>query len=70
MAIVTSDKSFLKRYHARPTMNESMPDNIICGYCGNPKKQMGRYYFCITCRNIRLKSGKPAGKIPPKIYSK
>ncbi len=68
--IITSSKEILKRYKARPTQAESTPDNIICGYCGKPKKQMGRYWFCVTCRNIKLPSGKSASKISREILLK
>jgi len=64
--IVTSDKSYIYRYHKKPTQEESTPENIYCPYCGKTKKRIGRYWFCPDCRNIKLPSGKPMGKIPKK----
>lgn len=70
--IITNDKKFLTQIgkYCKSTLKESQPDNIICGYCGKPKKQMGRVWFCISCKSARLSSGKPIGKIPAKIYQK
>jgi len=58
--IVTSDKSFLKRYGRN---SKPLNSGEICNYCGQPKRQFGsgknRMDVCgCTSSAIRLPSGK------------
>lgn len=55
--IITSDKSLIYRYHAKPTQKEDTPDDLWCPYCQSYKKQFGRYWFC-KCKQVKLSSGK------------
>lgn len=58
--IITDNKEILKRYHAKPTMQEDQPDNPICFYCGKRKTQVGRFFRCnCSGKQIYTKSGIP-----------
>jgi ribosomal protein L37AE/L43A len=68
--IVTSDKSVIFGYRRKSTMQESQPAEIYCPWCGKLKKQVGRIWFCLNCKNARFSSGKPISKIPLKTLAR
>lgn len=63
MGIVTNDKSLIYRYHQRPTVDESIQNNLYCKmhFPAIKKVRCGRMTFCPACKGkqISLPSGKP-----------
>ncbi len=58
--IITNDKSFIYKYHKKPTQEEDTPDSIICNYCGKKKIRFGRFFKCACSgKQISLSTGKP-----------
>lgn len=63
--IITQDKSYLYKYHAKPTMREEgfEDEAPVCKYCGNKKHFIGRFWVCpCTGKDIYLPSGKKIRK--------
>lgn len=60
--LITSDKSYLYKYRKKPTVDESVPNDLYCrNHWPNIKKiQVGRFWKCPECSGaqIRLPSGK------------
>jgi hypothetical protein len=59
----TSDKNIIFRYHKKPTVDESIENNMYCKYHfpAVRKIQVGRFMVCPICKGKpkSLPSGKP-----------